>query len=74
MRYCVLEEELRESQRVEQFELYLKTPEGSIEKVASGTVIGAKRILPLSGRAVEAALVIRQSRSAPVLKKVGFYE
>ncbi len=74
LRYCVLEEELRESQRVEQFELYLKTPEGSIEKVASGTVIGAKRILPLSGRAVAAALVIRQSRSAPVLKKVGFYE
>ncbi len=71
--YCVLEEELGKSQRVEAFDLYLKLPEGGVKKAYSGTVIGGKKIIPLSAKAVGAALVIRQSRGAPVLKKIGFY-
>lgn len=73
LRYCVLEEEIRESQRVEAFDLYLKTPEGKIKKAYSGTVIGGKKIITLSEQAIEVTLVVRQSRSAPIFKKIGFY-
>lgn len=74
LRYCVLEEDIAKSQRVERFDLYLKTPEGVWEAAYSGTVIGSKKILSLSEEAVAAVLVIRQSRSVPVLKRIGFYQ
>lgn len=73
LRYCVLEEDIAESQRVEAFTLYLRLPSGKLQEAVSGTVIGSKKIIPLNVEAAGAVLVIRQSRSSPVLKKVGFY-
>lgn len=74
LRSCILEEDIAKSQRVEAFDLYLQTPEGEWKPVYSGTVIGSRKILRFSQKAISAALVIRQSRSAPVLKKIGFYQ
>lgn len=72
--YCVLEEDITKSQRVEQFDLYIKTKEGAYKAVYSGTVIGSKKIIRVGEDATGAILVIRQSRSAPCLSKVGYYE
>lgn len=74
VKYCILSEDIRCSQRVEKFDLYILKPNGKYKKAYKGTVIGAKKIIPVKTNAVGAILVIRQSRSAPVLSEVGFYE
>lgn len=74
LRYCILEEDLCFSQRVEAFDLYLRTPAGAWEMACSGTVIGSRKILRLDADATGAVLVFRQSRSAPHLAKVAFYQ
>lgn len=71
--YCVLEEDIAKSQRVEKFDLYIQTPDGSYEAVYSGTVIGAKKIIQVDADAVGAVLIIRQSRSVPCLSTIGYY-
>ena len=73
LRYCVIEEDTAFSQRVEKFDLYLLSPSGNYRLAYRGTVIGMKKIIPLRGSSIGALLVIRQSRSAPVIKKLGFY-
>jgi alpha-L-fucosidase len=73
MRYCILKEDISMSQRVEKFDLYLVRPNGKYKKVYSGTVIGMRKIIPLKGKADGALLIIRQSRSAPVIESIGFY-
>ena len=72
-RWCVLAEDVAQSQRIERFDLYLTRPDGTAERAADGTVVGARRIVPLSGEAVGATLVVRQSRGEPILAHVGFY-
>lgn len=75
MKYAVIEEDISHSQRVEAFELYIKKPNGKYKRVYKGTVIGSKKIIPIkSKRCIGACLVIRQSRSNPVIKSIGFYE
>lgn len=75
MRYVVIEEDIRYSQRVEAFDLYIKKPDGKYKQVYKGTVIGSKKIIPIKGKkCIGACLVIRQSRSNPVIKSIGFYE
>lgn len=74
MRYCVLEEDITKSQRVEKFDLYLQKPNGKYKLAYRGTVIGARKIIKLKGNCKGAVLVIRQSRSNPCLQKIGFYE
>lgn len=74
LKYCVLEEDIAKGQRVEQFDLYLLKPNGKYKKAYSGTVIGSKKIIALKGKAVGALFVIRQSRSTPYIKQIGFYE
>lgn len=75
LRWVVVSENLAFSQRVEAFELYIKKPNGKFKMVCKDTVIGSKRIIKLHGeRAVGARLVIRQSRSNPVLQEIAFYE
>lgn len=73
LKYCILGEDIAKSQRVEKFDLYIKTASGRHKKVYSGSVIGAKKIIPISKKALGAVLVIRQSRSVPCLGEVGFY-
>lgn len=75
MRYVVIEEDIRYSQRVEAFDLYIKKPDGKYKQVHKGTVIGSKKIIPIKGKkCIGACFVIRQSRSNPVIKSIGFYE
>lgn len=74
LRWCVLKEEITQSQRVEKFDLYLQKANGKYRRVYKGTVIGMQKIIPLKGKASGALLIIRQSRSTPVLSKIGFYE
>lgn len=74
LRYAVFKEDIRFSQRVEAFDLYIKKADGSFKKVYASTVIGACKIIPLNEKCVGARLVIRQSRSTPVLKSIGYYK
>lgn len=75
LKWAVLKEDMSFSQRVEAYDLYIKKSNGSFKKVYSGSIIGAQRIIKLNSRtAVGARLVIRQSRSNPVLSSVAFYD
>lgn len=74
LKYCIMAEDISKGQRVEAFELYLLKPDGKYKRAYKGTVIGNKKIIPLSDKCIGALLVIRQSRSNPVLKQIGFYE
>lgn len=74
VQFCVLEEDITKSQRVEAFDLYWKLPGGALSPACSGTVIGARRVIPAQGvEAAGAVLVVRQSRGRPWLKQAGFY-
>ena len=73
--YVVLQEDITKSQRVELFDLYIQKANGKFKRVYKGTVIGAKKIINLKGKKAKGIrLVIRQSRSNPVIKSVGIYE
>ena len=74
LKYCVLKEDIKKSQRVEKFDLYLLKENGKYKKAYSGSIIGMQKIIPLKGEATGALLIIRQSRSIPNLAQIGFYE
>lgn len=74
MKYCILQEDISKSQRVEKFDLYLLRPNGKYQKAYSGTIIGARKIIKLKGTSLGALFIIRQSRSTPYMKQIGFYE
>lgn len=75
LKYIVLKEDIRFSQRVEAFDVYLKNVTGDYDLVYSSSVIGSNKIISLKdNNSTEAVIVIRQSRSNPVIKSVGFYE
>lgn len=74
LKYFVISEDLVYSQRIEKFDLYIKKPNGSYKRAYQGTIVGAKKIVKLNKKATGAVLVIRQSRSTPHIKSVGFYE
>ncbi len=75
IKYAVLKEDIRFSQRVEKFDIYLKKENAGYSRAFSGTVIGSCKIAPIrGGKCTGARVVIRQSRSAPVIKEIGFYE
>lgn len=73
--YIVISEDITKSQRVEDFELYSIKDNGKYKRLYSGTVIGSKKIVKLKGRKIQKVrFVIKQSRSNPVIKSIGFYE
>lgn len=75
LKYVILKEDIRYSQRVEAFDIFLKKENGNYVRVYSGTVIGSCKIATLKGKKCTGArVIIRQSRSAPVLSEIGFYE
>ena len=74
LKYCVISEDISKSQRVEKFDLYLLGANGKYKRAYSGTVIGMKKIIRLRGQALGAMLIIRQSRSTPVIERIGFFE
>lgn len=75
LKYIVLSEDISQSQRVEAFDIFLKKNNGNYKRVYRGTVIGSKKIVKLNGkRCIGVKFVIRQSRSTPIIKSIGFYE
>lgn len=75
LKYVILKEDIRYSQRVEAFDIFLKKENGNYVHVYSGTVIGSCKIATLKGKKCTGArVIIRQSRSTPVLSEIGFYE
>lgn len=72
----VLQEDITASQRVEAFEVYVKTL-GGYKKVSSNTVIGSKKIIRLDFPKVfktdEVKIIFTQSRSNPVIRNIEFY-
>lgn len=75
LKYVIIKEDIRKSQRVEKFDVYIKKENGKFKKAASETIIGSCRMIVLKGRkCVGARLVVRQSRSNPVISEIGFYE
>ncbi|MDE6723791.1 MAG: alpha-L-fucosidase [Eubacterium sp.] len=75
LKYVILKEDIRKSQRVESFDIYIKKENGKFIKVASETIIGSCKIIALKGKkCVGARLVVRQSRSNPFISEIGFYE
>lgn len=75
LRYVIISENIRYSQRVEAFDIYIKKPNGKYKKAYSSTVIGSKKIAEIRNKKCDGArLVIKQSRSTPVISQIGFYE
>lgn len=75
LNFFVIKEDITESQRIELFDLYIKKSNGKYKRIYKGTVIGAQKIICLKGRKCDGVrLVIRQSRSNPVIKSIGIYE
>ncbi len=75
LRYITISEDTHFSQRVESYDIYIMKKNGKFIKVYDGTVIGTKKIVDLKGKnCIGARIVIRQSRSNPVIEKIGFYE
>ncbi|MDR1455982.1 MAG: alpha-L-fucosidase, partial [Tannerella sp.] len=71
--YILLQEYIRLGQRVKAFEVEAKVGD-HWEKVAGGTTVGYKRILPLGG--VEASAVrvhIREAKACPLISSVEVY-
>lgn len=67
-------EDLRFSQRVEEFKVFAKTDKG-YQSIYEGTVVGSRKIVRLKEpvKADELVIVITQSRSNPVLKDIRIY-
>lgn len=75
IKYVMLKEDIRYSQRVEAFDIFLRKENGNYVHVYSGTVIGSLKIAKTgSKKCVGARVIIRQSRSTPVISEIGFYE
>lgn len=74
IKYCVISENITKGQRVEKFDLYILKSNGKYKKVYNGTIIGSKKIIRIKEGALGALLIIRQSRSTPYIRQIGFYE
>ena len=73
VRFCIIEEEISKSQRIESFELVIYNKERRTTFRHRGTVIGSRKIIPVGAEGIKAGLIIKQSRSTPIIKKIGFY-
>jgi alpha-L-fucosidase len=69
----LLQEDVREGQRIEEFRLEAFA-DGAWQSVAAGTTVGAKRLLRFPAvSAKRVRLVLAQSRSNPTLASMGLY-
>lgn len=72
--YLVLKEEIPLSQRVEKFQVYYETLDGSMKKYYHGTTIGYKKIVELNQIKTSCLVIeIEDSRVAPALSFVDVY-
>ncbi len=75
LQYIILKEDIRFSQRVEKFDIYVKKENESYKKIYSAGVIGSSKIIKTPKiKCIGAVFIIRQSRSTPYIAEVGFYE
>lgn len=74
IKYAVISEDITQSQRVEVFELFIKKADGTFKPVYKGTNIGSKKIIKIGESCTGIRFIIRQSRSAPIIKEIGFYK
>ena len=70
----VIREDLRFSQRIESFRLYIKDENGYTE-IYKGTVIGSKKIVRLNKKVQtnELLLAVTGTRGTPVIRDIAFY-
>ena len=71
--YCMLMEDIRQSQRIEKFRILCRT-EREWKKIFDGTAVGHKKICrfePVKTDTVK--IIIDESRSCPTLRFAGFY-
>ncbi len=71
----VIREDLRFSQRIESFELYIKKADG-YEKIYGGTVIGSKKIVRLKNfvETNELVFAVTGTRGNPVIRDIRVFE
>ena len=74
----VISEDITNSQRIEDYSVYLKKNDGSYVLVSHQYSIGSKKIIALNPKynnnGVGVRLVINQSRNNPVINYIGIYE
>jgi alpha-L-fucosidase len=69
-----LREQIRESQRIEAFSIYVKKGEGGWEKIYSGTTVGFRKICRFAPAETDGLrITIEQSRVYPTLRFIGAY-
>ena len=73
VRYLVLRENLTYSQRVERFDVYVKTLTGRWKKIEACKLIGNKRIVLVGEETTEVRIFVRQSRSNPHFRHIALY-
>lgn len=68
-------EDLRFSQRVEEYKVFARGTDGEYKEIYKGTVIGSRKIVRLKKAVTtdELLLIITRSRSNPVLKDIRIY-
>jgi alpha-L-fucosidase len=70
----VLQEAIALGQRIEAFEVEADQ-DGAWQRIATGTTVGYKRILPVpSTRASRVRVTIHRARSTPLLSEIGIYQ
>lgn len=78
VRNIVISEDITNSQRIEDYSVYLKKPNGAYELVSHKSTIGTKRIITLDSsydnKCIGIRFVVNQSRNNPVINFVGVYE
>lgn len=72
IRFIVLKENIKLSQRIEAFTVEAVNA-GQVKEVYSGTIVGYKRIIPLTVKAEKIRIKIMDARVAPTLSFIGVY-
>ncbi len=69
-------EDLRYSQRVEEYKIFSKKSDGSFEEIYKGTVVGSRKIIRFRKPVLtdEMLIIVTQSRSNPMLKDIKIYK
>lgn len=71
--YLVIKENLAFSQRVERFDVYVRTSTGKWRKAEECSVIGNKRIVKIGKKTAAIRIFIRQSRGNPHFRHIALY-
>ncbi len=74
VQYVVLQEQIKLSQRVECFEIWIETEGAAENRIYSGTTIGYKKICTIPPTRITALkIVMKEYRVAPVIQTIGLY-